>query len=382
MSDTLTDQEPVRSDPVPPAGSPRARGGWRPVAAAAVVAAVVSAGVALPIARATVETSEEQPATATAPDSGQVRPPAAAGERTSIADIAAAVSPSVVRVDVAGRGGRGSGSGVIMRADGLILTNAHVVGDASRVQVTLADGSVHDGEVVGADPASDVAVVRIDADDLPAPRFAADEPRVGDTAVAIGSPFGLDETVTAGVVSALHRTLEAPGIALTDLIQTDAAINPGNSGGALVDGDGQVIGVNTAILSPSGANNGIGFAIPIDTALGVAEQLAQTGTVAHAFLGVQGQTVDPAVAELYGLPVTRGAVLVDVQDGTPAARAGLRRGDIVVALDDRTIRSMAELAGAVRGHRPGDDVTVTYHRGGERRTATVTLGERPAAPRG
>jgi S1-C subfamily serine protease len=232
--------------------------------------------------------------------------------------------------------------------------------------------------VVGTDQSSDLAVLRIEADDLPVPAFAESQPAVGDEAVAIGSPFGLEGSVTAGIISALDRTVATPGAPLVGMLQTDASINPGNSGGALVNGAAEVVGINTAILSPTGANNGIGFAIPIQTATAIADQLITDGTVRHAFLGVNGQTIDPEVAALYGLGIDRGAVLVEIVPGSPAADADLQRGDIVTAVDGAPVTSMPELAGRLQQHRPGDEVELTVVRAGEERALTVELAERPS----
>jgi S1-C subfamily serine protease len=355
--------------PVPPSGVRERRGpsGWRAVLLAALVAALVSAGVAVPVTRAALQ---DQGAGAT--------PVRIDADASPIAAIAAAVGPSVARVEVTGAGGRGEGSAVIYRADGYLLTNHHVVANAQRVSVVLPDGSAHDARVVGTDQSSDLAVLRIEADDLPVPAFAESQPAVGDEAVAIGSPFGLEGSVTAGIISALDRTVATPGAPLVGMLQTDASINPGNSGGALVNGAAEVVGINTAILSPTGANNGIGFAIPIQTATAIADQLITDGTVRHAFLGVNGQTIDPEVAALYGLGIDRGAVLVEIVPGSPAADADLQRGDIVTAVDGAPVTSMPELAGRLQQHRPGDEVELTVVRAGEERALTVELAERPS----
>ena len=304
-----------------------------------------------------------------------------------VAAIASQVSPSVARVDTPGGpgtpGGRGgSGSAVVYQADGILITNAHVVGGADAVAVTLPDGARMDAEVVGADPASDIAVLRVDADDLPVPVWAdADQmPQIGATAVAIGSPFGLDGSVTSGIISALGRTLQSPEGVLADLIQTDAAVNPGNSGGALVDGEGRVIGVNTAIASASGGSQGVGFAIPATTATSVADQLLETGEVRFGYLGVVGQTVDPDTAQLYGLGVDGGAVIADLDPDGPAGDAGLEAGDIVIGIDDEQVSSMEELAGRIQQRSPGDEVVLSVVRDGEESTVEVTLGERPSQP--
>ena len=369
--------------PAPPAQPARpAVASWRTVVVSALVAAVVSAGVAVPV---TLALDEDAPPAIGTPDgsadAGATRAQqratgadAAREAELSVADIAAAVLPSVARVDVAGAGGQGAGSAVIFREDGYLLTNNHVVEGAAQVRVTLPDGSSEEAEVVGTDPASDLAVLRVEADALPVPEFATDDPEVGDTAVAIGSPFGLDSSVTAGVVSALNRAVPTPGAPLVDMIQTDAAINPGNSGGALVDGHARVIGINTAIFSPSQANAGIGFAIPITSALPIAEQLVEQGFVRHAQLGITGQDVDAAVAELYGLPVERGAVVADVLPGSAADEAGLRRGDIIVELDGVQVDSMAGLTAAIRAMEPGVEVAIGFYRGTQRMDVTATLG--------
>jgi S1-C subfamily serine protease len=367
--------------PAPPSpGRPR---GWPSLLAAALVAALVSAGVTTAVIRSEqpAPTSAEgqlaDGAQAEAQSDEPVTAPVVTGD---IAGVASAVSPSVVFIEVGGPVGRGSGSGVILRNDGYVLTNAHVVDGAQAVRVTLPDGHIYDGEVVGADARSDLAVVRLDgAADLPVPDFAETTPRVGDLAIAIGSPFGLEGSVTSGIVSALNRSLPGRGNTLVDMIQTDAAINPGNSGGALVNGDGQVIGINTAIISRSGANDGIGFAIPISTALPLAEQLIDSGFVEHAQLGIQGQDVDPAAAELYNLGVLHGALVAMVAPDGGAEEAGLQRGDIITAIDDDPVTSMADLAGQVSRRAPGDVVTLTLMRAGEEMTLDVTLGSAPRA---
>ena len=366
---------------VEPPAEPRRPRGWVTVLAAALIAALVSAGVTTALVRdGASDAGDSQTAAADEPAPELDQPNAASGEGASpdIAAVSAAVSPSVVHIGVAGLGGTGSGSGVVLREDGYILTNAHVVNGAEQVEVTLPDGSVNPAEVVGADAASDLAVVQVsDGDDLPVPDFATVAPAVGDPAIAIGSPFGLEGSVTSGIVSALNRSLPGDSGTLVNMIQTDAAINPGNSGGALVNGDGEVIGINTAILSPSGANDGIGFAIPITTALPIADQLIEQGFAEHAQLGIQGQDVDPQAAELYNLGVDNGALVVLVAEGSAAEEAGLERGDIITAIDDEPVTSMADLAGQISAHAPGDEVTLTLVRDGDEQTVEVTLGSAP-----
>ena len=362
---------------VPPASvppvAPRPRG-WVSLLAAALVAALVSAGVT----SAMIGAGSQGPAREPADQAARpvvVEQPLVAGDFRAVAET---VSPSVVYLEVAGPAGQGSGSGVVLRADGYVLTNAHVVEGAASVAVTLPDGTVYDADVVGTDVRSDLAVIRLEgALDLPVPQFAGQSPRVGDVALAIGSPFGLEGSVTSGIVSALNRSLPGSTGTLVNMIQTDAAINPGNSGGALVNGSGEVIGINTAILSRSGANNGIGFAIPVSSALPLADQLIEQGFVEHAQLGIQGQDVDPAAAELYNLGAEQGALVVLVAPDGGAAAAGLQRGDIVTAIDGEEVTSMADLAGQVTRYSPGDVVTLSVVRAGEELTLDVTLGSAP-----
>jgi len=366
-----------------PAAQRRARGGWRSVVVAALVAGVVSAAVTAGLVGWLTELpqNQETPAEQAADTNGGQAAPVAdigSGQVTDVVAVSEAVSPSVVNIDVANAQGQGSGSGVIIRADGHILTNNHVIDGAAQVEVTLPNGAQLEGKVIGTDPSSDLAVIKVDSDtDLPVPSFAERAPRTGEVAIAVGSPFGLEGTVTAGVVSALNRSLPGEQAPLVDMIQTDAAINPGNSGGALANGNGEIIGINTAILSPTGSNDGIGFAIPIVTALPVATQLIEQGFVDHAQLGVQGQDVDPAVAELYGLAAEEGALIVSVVPDSAAGEAGMERGDIVTAIDGEAVDSMATLAGRIRAHEPGDSVEITIVRGDDEQTLTVTLGGAP-----
>jgi serine protease Do len=281
----------------------------------------------------------------------------------------------------------GVGSGVIYRKDGYIVTNNHVVEGASKLTVAFADGTTEPAEVVGRDPRTELAVIRVDRNDLPAATFNEDEDLVvGQLAVAIGSPSGFESTVTSGVISGIGREFPAEFTggdptatsALTDLIQTDAAISPGNSGGALVDRAGEVIGINVAYLPPAetGAVN-IGFAIPSDTAISVADQLIETGEVRSAYLGVGTTDLSPEDAERFGLPVESGAIVESVEPGTGADAAGVRRGDIIVGLGDAQIESTGDLLGALRDYRPGDTVEVVVVRGDDEQTLNATLGQRP-----
>jgi S1-C subfamily serine protease len=361
-----------------PAPSPPARGGRRPallvtVLVAATVSAVVGVGSSLAVRAA----GTSDPTTPAAPGADAGSGTTADGEGLSVAAIAASVAPSVAAVEVeagvgpAGRVVAGQGSAVVIDAEGLLATNTHVVDGATAVTVVLADGTRHAAEVVGTDPTTDLAVLRVDATDLPAAPLAEDLPAVGSTAVAIGSPFGLDGSVTAGVVSALDRSLGGQRGTLTGLIQTDAAINPGNSGGALVDDAGRVIGINTAILSGSGTNDGIGFAVPAPTVRDITQQLIEHGSVSRAVLGVAGQDVDPRMASSYDLDTDGGALLVRVEEGSAAAAAGLRAGDLITAAGGEPVTTMADLARIVQAHEPGDQLELELVR--ERRSLELVV---------
>jgi S1-C subfamily serine protease len=268
----------------------------------------------------------------------------------------------------------GSGSGVIVHSDGVILTNAHVVGMSRTVRVGLADGRRVEGRVVGRDPSLDVAVVRIDVPNMPvAPIGDSDRLEVGQTAIAIGNPLGLERTVTTGVISAINRSPR--GMSLDGLIQTDAAISPGNSGGPLLDSRGRVIGINTAVIRATGAQ-GLGFAVPIKLAQNVAEQILSTGRVVRSFLGVEYRDVEPEMAEQFRLAVREGIVVAAVQSDAPADRAGIQRGDIITRIDDTPIKQGGDLRRVLRDRRPGDSVRVTVVRAGDgTKTMTARLTE-------
>ncbi len=289
------------------------------------------------------------------------------------------VQPSVVSVSVQGVAGEGEGSGVIWSDDGTIVTNEHVVADAQEVDVVLASGDRIDAEVVTSSTDFDLAVLRVERAGLPAAQFADTLPEVGELAVAIGNPLGFENTVTAGIVSGLHRSIPSGGLtpALVDLIQTDAPISPGNSGGALVGGDGEVIGINVAYLPPgvTGAVS-LGFAIPAPTATQVVQQLLDTGRVELAFLGIRPVQVTDELAERFGLAVDEGVAVTIVEEGSAAARGGIAEGDVIVAFDDEPIATVEDLFGQLRRRRPGEDVVVTVVRDGDRRELDVTLGGR------
>jgi S1-C subfamily serine protease len=301
------------------------------------------------------------------------------------------VTPSVVNVGIeqtgynpytGSRGTQvvGNGSGVIIRADGYILTNNHVVEAADRIVVHIGNEDVV-AKVVGTDPSTDLAVIKIDRTGLvPAELGSSASLKVGETVVAIGSPFGLDKTVTTGIVSALHRsnTSQDAGTITqyTNLIQTDAAINPGNSGGALADLNGRVIGINTLIQTGGAQQSaGIGFAIPIDFARSIADQLISTGKAVHPYLGVSMATVDSSVATQMGLPAsTTGVLIQDVVTGSPAEKSGLKSGDVLLSLGGEVVTSVEDAFAAIRSRKVGERVELVVLRAGSRTTLSATLG--------
>ena len=292
-------------------------------------------------------------------------------DEATVIRVAREITPTVVSVTQQ----QGSGSGIIVSRDGVVLTNAHVVGDSRTVEVGLADGRTLRGQVVGRDPTIDVAVVRVSAQNLPAAPFGdSDKLQVGQSAIAIGNPLGLERTVTSGVVSAVNRNPR--GIALDGLIQTDAAISPGNSGGPLVDSRGRVIGINTAVLAGAGAT-GLGFAIPINLANDVVRQVLTTGRITRAYLGVSFVDIDAELARQFGLPVKEGIIVGRVAAGSPAARAGVRAQDIIVRANDTAITNGGDLRHLLRNLSPGATVRLEVVRPGGRATVSVQLGEAP-----
>jgi putative serine protease PepD len=303
--------------------------------------------------------------------------PAPSGQQATtlsdVEDVAAQVLPGVVSIAVNGPRGIGTGSGVVISSDGQILTNNHVVEGGGDINVTFHDGTTASAEVVGTDPTTDLAVIQAeDVSGLTAVELgSSDDLQVGQQVVAIGSPFGLEGTVTTGIVSALERPVSAGsgtgGSAVIDAIQTDAPINPGNSGGPLVNMSGQVVGINSAIYAPSaqGGSVGLGFAIPIDQARPIADELIESGQATHARIGL---SVGDATGDL------RGALVAGIEDGSGADEAGLAEGDIITEIDDRVVTDGTSLVAAARSYRPGDTVTLTYVRGGDTQTVEVTLG--------
>ena len=290
-----------------------------------------------------------------------------------------------------------TGSGFLIDDEGHVLTNAHVVEGARRVDVELGGGDAQEARVVGTDPSSDVALLEVDDTKGIEPLALGDSAKaeVGDPVVAIGNPFGLDRTVTSGIVSALQRQIQAPnGFSISDVIQTDAAINPGNSGGPLIDGSGRVIGINSQIESQSGGNDGVGFAVPIETAQDVVEQLLESGEVHRAYLGITGAEITPDVARALNLPADQGVLIERVLSGGPADDAGIKGatgqatiagqtypvgGDIITRVDGKEVTGMDEVIAAVNERKPGDEIALTVISGSEHRDVTVTLGDRPAS---
>jgi S1-C subfamily serine protease len=331
--------------------------------------------------------------------------PAASTSTLSVSDVYKRASKSVVKITVATSsssplGGsqtqQALGSGFVYDTAGHIVTNDHVVSGASSISVKFWDGTTAKATLVGTDASTDLAVIKVDpsaATLVPLSLGNSDQVSVGDGVVAIGSPFGLDETVTSGIISALHRQMTSPNnFTIDDSIQTDAAINHGNSGGPLLDLHGKVIGVNSQIESDSGGSDGVGFAVPSNTVKSVVSQLLANGKVEHAFLGVSAVTIPSSVAHQLG--AAAGAEVATVRNGTPADKAGFRAatgtrtvngesyptgGDVITALDGRSISSVQQLIAAVNAKKPGDSVSITYVRGGAKHTIRVTLGNRPSS---
>src|SRR2546422_5630499 len=277
-----------------------------------------------------------------------------------------------------GRPDQSAGSGVILDSNGFIVTNNHVVENATQITVTLSDKREFPAKVVGTDPKSDLAVVKIEAENLPSLKWADyDKLQVGDVVLAVGSPFGLSSTVTLGIISALGRG--NVGIAdYEDFIQTDASINPGNSGGALVNLKGELIGINTAIFSRTGGNEGIGFAVPVSLAKPVAESLIKIGKVVRGWLGVAIQEITPDLAKAFKVREQKGALVSDVNEQGPALKAGLQRGDVIVEFNGKEVQTVSELRNRVAQTPVGSKVSVKVFRDGQEKLLTIQIGERPS----
>jgi S1-C subfamily serine protease len=331
------------------------------------------------------------------------------GRNLTVGQIAAKAGPGVVLVEAEvgettsnpfgfpdQEEGRASGSGFVLNKQGYVATNAHVVDKARNVRVTFGESNTPvPAKLVGGDLSTDLAVVKVDpskAKLTPIPLGDSSKARVGDPVVAIGNPFGYDHTVTTGIVSALGREIRAPNdFSISRAIQTDAAINPGNSGGPLIDGQGRVLGINSQIATSGGvrANTGVGFAVPVNLAKQVLPQLIKTGEVKHAYIGVTTTRVPPELVKDLNLPRDNGALVQDVQPGSPAEKAGLRAGktqtgagvvaggDLIVGVDGRTVQEPEDIAAAIADNQPGDKVRVDFYRGKTKKSVTVTLGDRP-----
>jgi S1-C subfamily serine protease len=364
QDDTSSWEGPVEPAPSPPAAAPPKRGAsfLKMVGAFVLALALVGGGAGLGwILAADNPSPTAAPSTTLAAAVTAPAPTIVPGEEP-VADVAAALLPSMVQIDTT----FGLGSGFVYQP-GLILTAAHVVEGEQVVQVRYADGQLEEGRVLGSNAANDVAVIQAERTDVrPAPLALDEELRVGQLAVAIGSPWGLEQTVTSGIISAVARSVPS-GNGAQLLHQTDASINPGNSGGALADREGRVIGINIQIFTTTGSNAGIGFAVPIDLAYQLAEQIVSGTPIETAFLGVTGEDATGARA---------GARITSIEPGGPADSAGLTEGDVVVAVDAQPVQSITDLVGRIRSYLPGDTVVLDVLRNGEMITLSATLDVR------
>ena len=388
-----------QAGPPPPPPLRRARG----ATAAVLVSALVLGGAAGVGGAAAYQAFTDNGSSTSTDSSGSFEATKTAAVKDgTVEKVANAVLPSVVKVNVSGQQGSGTGSGIVLSKDGEVLTNNHVVagaGEGSSLSVSFNDGTTKKASVVGTDPLTDIAVIKVeDVDDLtPASLGKSGELKVGQAVVAVGSPFGLNATVTTGIVSALNRPVsvsaeeepqapqnpfggEQPQSGGQDLsttypaIQTDAAINPGNSGGPLVDMSGRVVGINSSIRTASsgtsggaGGSIGLGFSIPIDEVLPIVNQITDGEKPTHARLGV-------SVSNVQGNSLTQGAVLQEIEQGGAAAEAGLEKGDVITKVGDQVIDGSESLVATIRGHRPGEQVEITYLRSGDSETVTADLG--------
>ena len=352
-----------------------ARAVWIAAVIAALGASVLTSGlvIALDTDREEVRAADQASAT-----TGQL----VAGTSEPAVEIAERVRPAIAQIRAQRSGSGVSGSAVLFRTDGYLMTNAHVVDGVTGIHVVLSSGRDLTARLVGADPITDIAVVKVDEGTFSvADLGSAASLKVGQMAVAIGSPLALagGPSVTVGVISALHRTVRTRSdTPMFDMIQTDAPIAQGSSGGALLDGNGRVIGITTAMAVGENGPEGLGFATPIDVARSIAEELITTGKATHAWLGIEGSDLDGATA--HDLQLEGGALLKRVFDQSPADSAGLSARDVVVRMDGKPVVNMNTLVVALRGHRPGDVVTVEVIRDKQRTTKSVTLAERPANP--
>jgi S1-C subfamily serine protease len=340
--------------------------------------AVAAVMIALLTAAAGCTGDGRQPTAAPAPRTAGNTLNQTDGAFGQIPEVVVKTQASVVTIIT----GKGLGSGVVWSADGIVVTNEHVINGSKNVEVAFADGRRVGGTVRAADAVTDLAVVQANRKGLPPATFQRQLPRVGDLAIAIGSPLGFENTVTAGIISGLHR--EIPGSAqqtqsLVDLIQTDAAISPGNSGGAVVNANGHVVGISEAFIPPSQGAVSIGFAIPAETAVNIVGQLLQDGRAEHGFMGVQPGDLTPEIARQLGVSASSGVVVLDVVNRGPADKAGMQPGDVITAINGKQVSSVEDFLAALRPLSPGNTVTVDYLRGQAKRQAKVVLADRPTA---
>ncbi len=310
--------------------------------------------------------------------SGAPATPATGAATVDLPTLVKQVEPSVVTVLTE----KGLGSGVIYHPDGIIVTDAHVVADATKVQVAFADGQQVKATVRAADQLTDVAVLQADRKNLPAATFEKSLPEVGALAVVLGSPLGFENTVTSGIISGLHRDIPgsaSKGTALVDLMQTDAPISPGNSGGAVVDAQGHVVGLSEAYIPPSAGAVALGFATPSATIVSVADQLLASGSAKHAYVGIQPATLTPQIAQQLGINRTKGVIVLAVRQPSPAATAGLQPGDVITAVDRKDLRSAEDFVAALRTVNPGDRLELTVVRGSGTQQLQLTVADRPVS---
>ena len=391
-------QEPTTPD------QPTKPTGWRRAGALALPA-VVGAAAALGVLAGTgqlgggdttiIRESASSIATSAAtPESDAVAAESPApGKGLSVEQVVKRESPAVVLISTTAGDGGGLGSGFLIDTQGHVITNAHVVDGATTTTVTFEDGTETKGTILGVDKSTDVAVVKVDkvpSGVRPAPFGNSGDLTVGQSVVAIGNPYGYSGTATTGIVSALKRAIQSPsGFIIQNAIQTDAAINQGNSGGPLFDSNGRVIGINSQIASKNGGNVGIGFAVPIDTVRPIVDSIISSGKAQHAWIGIQGRDLTPGLAQKLGLEGKRGVVIASLDDRGPANDAGLQAaekadadvptgGDLIVAVNGRSVTDMADVADAVASRKVGDTITVTVLRDGKSQTVTLTLKDRPA----
>jgi S1-C subfamily serine protease len=404
---------PSTSSPPPPAPSetpPSGRWNGARSFVALAAAALLGGGAALGGALATGVVGDGSTTVVTRTVESPARAAAATGAALSVQDIYRRNSPAVVQITTTlggaqpGLGGseQALGSGFVIDKDGHIVTNYHVVEGANSIEVSFSNKDTLSAKIVGVDPTTDLAVLKVDASALaltPISLGNSDNVQVGDAVVAIGNPFGLERTVTAGIVSALQRNVTAPnGATIDHVIQTDAPINSGNSGGPLFDAEGDVIGVNSQIQTAGGSGNvGIGFAVPSNTVSSVVAQILANGQVDRAFLGVGAREIDAQLARTFNLPVDSGLLVENVAPDSGAAKAGLEGGDspvvvagvsytvggdVIVAAAGKRVTTVAELRDVLADHKPGDELALQIYRGNDEKTVTVTLGRQPTSPTG